>query len=442
MELRQIAPTSLKPIEKKRVAIYARVSSDKDAAENSLTAQMYYFQQLIENKPSWKYVGCYMDDGISGTTSERIGFQKLMEDARAGKIDIIITKSITRFARNTVLLLDTIRELKSRGVDVIFENDHVSLNSVQGELLISLLASHAEEQSRSASDNKRWQIKRDFENGRPTFFRIYGYKWVDGQLKVIPNEAKIVRRIFADYLSGKGTSVIAKELNADGIPSRITKWQAITVRDILRNEKYAGDLLLQKYHIPDFREKKKVRNTGEWRQYLVHDAHEAIIDRDTFEKTQEEITRRQKLFGDSNEPVGDKLFTGLIRCGNCGRHFVRKLNPSSKTRFPIWKCNNAIHLGKGVCTAKQIRESILIDKTREVLGLSPEVELTRELIDERITAIESAAEFRLRFLLLDGSERIVEWENPSRSKSWTPEMREKARQDAKKSRHGKQKEEA
>lgn len=432
MELRQIAPTSLKPIEKKRVAIYARVSSDKDAAENSLMMQMYYFQQLIKNKPNWKYVGCYMDDGVSGTKDDRKGFQKLMEAVRAGEIDIIITKSITRFARNTVLLLDTIRELKSRGVDLIFENDHVSLNSVQGELLISLLASHAEEQSRSASNNKRWQIRRDFENGRPTFFRMYGYEWTNGQLKIVPEEAKIVRRIFSMYLDGKGTTIIAKQLNREGVPSRITKWHPVTIRDILRNEKYVGDLLLQKHYVPDFRTKKEVRNKGQWRQYLVHDAHEAIIDRNTFERVQKEIEKRQTKYGNSNQPVGDRLFAGLITCEHCKASFMRKMNPSSKSRYPVWKCRNAIVLGKDVCSAKQIRESILIDKTREALELEPGTELTRELIDKHITAIESAAVGRLRFVLSNGEIRELTWENPSRSRSWTPGMKEQARQCAKK----------
>ena len=424
MEIRQIKPTSLESVKKKRVAVYARVSSDKDAAENSLNAQLNYFSLKIHAMPSWTAAKWYVDDGISGTKKDRPGFLRMMEDARKGEFDAVITKSVTRFARNAVVLLDSIRELKKLGIDVIFENDHVSLNSIQGELLISLLASHAEEQSRSASDNKRWQIKRDFENGRPTFFRIYGYKWVDGQLKVIPDEAKVVRRIFAEYLEGKGAPVIAKGLNADGVPTYCgKKWVPVTIHDIIRNEKYAGDLLLQKYHVPDFREKKKVRNTGEWRQYLVHDAHEAIIDRETFGRVQAEIDRRQKLFGNSNEPVGEKIFTGLIRCENCGRHFVRKLNQSSKTSYPIWKCSSVIHLGKDFCTAKQIRESILIDKTRETLGLAPDTVITRDLLIEHITAIESAADYRLRFVFVNGETKEVSWKNPSRRNSWTPEMR-------------------
>ena len=438
MEIRKIAPTSLEVVKKKRVAVYARVSSDKDAAENSLNSQLDYFSIKIHTTPNWTPAKRYVDDGISGTKENRPGFQLMMEDARKGEFDAIITKSITRFARNTVVLLDAIRELKSLGIDVIFENDHVSLNSVQGELLISLLAAHAEEQSRSASDNKRWQIKRDFENGRPTFFRIYGYKWADGQLRVIPEEANIVRRIFTEYLNGKGTIRIAKELNADGIASRITKWRAVTIHDILRNEKYTGDLLLQKFHVPDFRKKQKVRNVGQWRQFLVTDAHEAIVDRETFERVQSEIKRRQEAYTQKNAGKEAGLFTGKIVCGNCGRHFVRKLT-SAKERHPIWKCSNAVLSGRTVCNAKQIRESILIKKTHEVLGLDPDTELTRELIDERIISIESAAGNRLRFFFTDGKVEEVSWSNPSRRESWTPEMREKARQKAK-AMHAKRKE--
>ena len=430
MEVRTIGPTSLEEFKKKRVAVYARVSTDKDAAENSLEAQLVYFQQKILVTPNWQFAHCYVDNGISGTKEDRPGFQLMMADARKGNIDIIITKSITRLARNTVILLSTIRELKSLGVDVVFDNDHVSLNSVQGELLISLLAAHAEEQSRSASDNVRWRVKRDFESGRPTFFRIYGYRWVNGTLEVVPEEAKIIRRIFSEYLDGKGTTVIAKRLNADGVPSYHTKWGPVTIKGILRNEKFAGDLLLQKFYVPDFRTKKEVRNTGQWRQFLVRDAHEAIIDRETFDKVQAEIVRRQAQYGNTNTPTYRGLFYHLITCEHCGRHFVRKMNPSSRVRFPVWKCNNAILFGEGVCTAKQIRESVLIDKTREALGIRKDKELTRELIDQHLTSIESAADCRLRFFFTDGSVKELPWENPSRSKSWTPEMKQKARQDA------------
>lgn len=441
MEIRQIAPTSLEAIKKKRVAVYARVSSDKDAAENSLEAQLCYFRERINSTPNWIGEGFYVDDGISGTKEDRPGFQRMMTEARNGKIDIIITKSITRFARNTVVLLDAIRELKSLGIDVIFENDHVSLNSVQGELLISLLAAHAEEQSRSASDNKRWQIKRDFENGRPTFFRIYGYKWVDGTLKIIPNEAKIVRRIYAMYLDGKGCVAIARTLNDDGITIWGSKWQQQSIRNILKNEKYAGNLLLQKWHTPDFRTKKQVFNHGEWRQYLVKDTHKAIVDMTTFEAVQEERKKRKAINDELIEkcPSGSEqknkaLFRQKLRCGKCGEmyYYKNQREKSNQEYYPVWICRTYMEFGKAGCNSKRIRESILIEKTREVLGLDPDTELTRELIDQRITAIESAADNRLRFLFTDGSQKIVEWENPSRSQSWTPEMREQARENARK----------
>ena len=431
MEITTLGPTSLDVVKKKRVAAYIRVSSDKNEAENSLEAQLYYFQEKISQTAGWTLAGYYVDEGVSGTKEDRPGFTRMMTAVRNGEVDLIVTKSITRFARNTAFLLSTIRELKRLGVDVIFDNDHLSLMSANGELLISLLAMHAEEQSRSASENKRWQIRRDFENGRPTFCRTYGYKWADGMMEIVPEEAAIVRRIFAAYLSGQGTGRIAKDLNQDRIPSRDgKKWGASTIHGVLRNEKYVGDLLLQKYYVPDFRTKKKYRNKGELRQVLVSSAHEAIVDRTTFEATKTEILRRQGQHPElSHQPVDEGLFTGLIVCGHCGRHFIRK-RTSSKAPLPIWKCSNAVLNGREICHAKQIRESVLIDKTREALNLPEDTELTRDLITHKITAIESAAVSRLRFILADGTIKELTWQNPSRKESWTEEMKATARRRA------------
>ena len=201
MEIREIKPTIVVAPAFKRVAAYARVSVEKQAALDSLSNQVSYYNDYIGNHPGWLFAGVYADYGLSGTKENRPEFQRMLTDARAGKFDVVITKSITRFSRNTVTLLKTVRELKELGIEVLFEKENMSSFSADGDLMLSLIAMFAEEEARSASENKRWQIQKQFEEGKPTYFRMLGYKWIDGQLSIIPEEAEIVRRIFSDYLS-------------------------------------------------------------------------------------------------------------------------------------------------------------------------------------------------------------------------------------------------
>ena len=422
-----IQPTSISLMGRRRVAIYARVSSDKDAAENSLDSQIAYFKKKVSSNPAWMLAGIYTDNGISGTLVTRPAFQQMMMDARSGKIDYIITKSITRFARNTVVLLESIRELKSLGIDVEFENDHLHSISPQGELLLSLLAMHAEEQSKSASDNKRWQIKRYFESGIPTYTRMYGYEMKNNHFEIIPEEAAVIRQIFELYLSGKGPYAIARTLNAEGKLKWGHKWRHSNIYQILRNEKYKGDMILQKTYIEDFRTKRGRINHGEVDKYYVHESHDAIISPEVFDITQAEIERRKQPTTGVRET--EYLFTGLILCGCCKAHFMRKMNPSSTGKYPIWKCQNRIHGGSDRCTSKQIRESILIEKTKAVLGLPEDQALTRDIITNNFTAIESVAGDQLRYFYANGHVDIVSWQN-DRSSAWTPEKREEARKRA------------
>lgn len=433
MEIREIQPTIIVAPAFKRVAAYARVSVEKQASLDSLSNQVSYYNDYIGNHPGWIFAGVYADYGLTGTKLERPEFQRMLADARAGKIDVIITKSITRFARNTVILLKTVRELKELGVEVIFEKEEMSSLSADGDLMMTLIAMFAEEESRSASENKHWQIQKQFEEGKPTYFRVYGYNWIKGHLEINPSEAEVVKRIFNEYLHGSGLLTIAKRLNSDGIPSVFTRWSATTIKAVLQNEKYIGNMLLQKYYVPDFRTKKEYRNKGEKRQYLVEDSHTAIIDKTTFDAVQLEIAQRSKqVRGRSDQAATNcaSLFSGLITCKLCGYKYKYKNKriKSSNTYVPTWMCATNRVLGKNFCTAKQIRESILIEKTREILGLGDDVELTREMIIGSIDSIESADDNKLRFVLKSGHIEVVRWENPSRSKSWTPEMREHARQ--------------
>lgn len=313
-----------------RVAAYARVSSDKDAAFHSLEAQTEYYEEYVQGHPGWELVGLYSDNAISGTTINRPEFQRMLEDCRAGKIDLVVTKSVTRFARNTVILLETIRELKKLGIDCYFEKEDLHSISADGELLLTLLAMYAEEEARSASENQKWRIQKLYDQGKAAGGHVFGYRLVDGKFHVVPEEAEVVKMIYELYLSGMGYNKIVRTLMEEGITSHFGPWAHTSIRDILTNEKYAGDMLLQKSFIEDFRTKKKRKNTGEMRRVYVKDCHEAIIDRRTFNAVQAEMARRghrQAAIMEHRNPAHDnsaKLFTGLIVCGDCGSTFLRK----------------------------------------------------------------------------------------------------------------------
>lgn len=230
-----------------KVAAYARVSSGKDAMHHSLSAQVSRYSEYIQSHPGWQYVGVYADEAKTGTRDSREQFQRLLADCRAGRIDLVITKSISRFARNTVTLLETVRELKELGVDVFFEEQNVHSLSTDGELMLTILASFAQAESLSASENQKWRIKKNFEEGKPWSNKLFGYCLVDGRFEVVPEEADIVRRIFAEYLSGRGTTAIANGLNADGFMTRRGfSWRPNVIAQTLRNYNYTGNLILQK----------------------------------------------------------------------------------------------------------------------------------------------------------------------------------------------------
>ena len=227
-------PAKPKPQKIVRVAAYARVSSDKDAAFHSLEAQTEYYEEYIRNHPGWELVGLYSDNAISGTTINRPEFQRMLEDCRAGRIDLVITKSVTRFARNTVILLDTIRELKKLGVDTYFEKEDMHGISPDGELLITLLAMYAEEEARSASENQKWRIQKLYDQGKPAGGHIYGYRLVEGKFEIVPEEAEIVKEIYRLYLSGMGYAKIARTLIENNIPAPFGKmWAYTSIQRIL-----------------------------------------------------------------------------------------------------------------------------------------------------------------------------------------------------------------
>ena len=393
-----------------RVAAYARVSTAKDAMHRSLSAQVSYYSDLIQCRPGWKYAGVYSDEAKTGTKDTREGFQRLLADCRAGKIDMVVTKSISRFARNTVTLLSTVRELKELGVDVFFEEQGIHSASSDGELMLTILASFAQAESESMSENVKWKVRKCFSEGRPWNVIVYGYRVHDGRFEVEPDEAAVVKRIFDEYLSGKGITAIAKGLTADGIkPFRAKKWNPAVIAKMLRNDCYTGSLTLQKTYRRDPISKKKLENHGELPRYFAEDAHEAIIDAEKFEAVQRERERRSMAYKHERQSSGYP-YTGLIECVHCGKRYKRK---STAGGF-VWICPTYNSYGKEACPSKRIPEETLNE-------LTAEIDLSKV---ERMTADDDNT---LRVLFADGSERTLVWKDRTRAVSWSAEMKEAAR---------------
>jgi DNA invertase Pin-like site-specific DNA recombinase len=416
----------------KRVAAYARVSSGKAEMLHSLAAQVSFYSNFIQNKAEWEYVGVYADEAVTGTKDTRPEFQRLLADCRKGLIDEIITKSISRFARNTVTLLETVRELKSLGVGVYFEEQRIHTLSGDGELMLSILASYAQEESRSVSENCKWRIQKDFKEGKPSNnMHVYGYDYKDGKLTIIPEEAETVKMIFADYLSGLGKNAIMKKIVALDIPTKCGgRWFASTIDSILTNEKFIGDMCLQKVYVPDHISKRRKRNKGELPKYYVEATHEAIIDKETFASVQLEMARRAAKANSLKKQIFSE-FVGIIHCERCGGKFIKKTNAiGTKYARDVWSCSTYTYRGKHKCSAKRIREDILKEKCAEVLGLT---EYDAAIFQKTIAAISVPTDGVLVFNFKNGTRRTVTWENRSRRESWTDEMKQTAREQALKS---------
>ena len=415
---------------KKRVCAYARVSGDRDEAFHSLSAQVSYYQKIIADHPDWEFVEVFSDRGITGTKDKREGFQAMLTACREGRVDIVLAKSITRFARNTVILLETVRELKKLGIDIHFEEEHIKTLSSEGEFLISILAARAQEESRSASENQLWRIKKSYEKGIPVTGNCLGYRMVDHQFLIEDEEEKIVQRIFSMYLSGMGKVAIAKKLTEDGVKNRfgVVKWTPTGIAKMLRNEKYVGNLKLQKSFITDYVSKKHVDNHGDKPIFYAKDCHDGIITRACFDAVQEEIAHRIGKIRLKPNPEFT-VFSGMIRCGKCGKHFCRcSANAGTKYSKPVWGCRSSSHYGMSYCDMGQkIPENILLEITCSLLNINePDDDVIKNKIEEIIVPERNVLIFKFK----DGQEKRMEWENPSRRNSWTPEMKEKARQRA------------
>lgn len=405
-----------------RVAAYARVSSGKDAMLHSLSAQVSHYSDMIQQHPGWQYCGVYADEALTGTKDNRENFQRLLQECYAGKVDMIITKSISRFARNTVTLLQTVRELKRFGVDVYFEEQNIHTMSADGELMMTILASYAQEESLSASENQKWRIRKGFANGEMMGLRfMFGYHIKKGKVTVNSEQAVIVKEIFRRVADGEAMNAIAVDLNRRHISGcRGGEWSCGRIMDLVRNEKYLGNALLQKSFINNHLEKKQVKNRGELPQYFAEGTHEAIIDSDTFMRVQERLKQAQQNAGQKSPPTFT-VFSGKIQCGKCGKNYKRRGKPNHKG----WNCSTFIQKGAKHCRTSVIPEDILCEVSAEVLGIPTFDEQT---FTEKVVGITAEDNHILVFHLVNGTEVRKEWEYRSRAESWTPEMKEAARQ--------------
>ncbi|MBP2028680.1 DNA invertase Pin-like site-specific DNA recombinase [Acetoanaerobium pronyense] len=331
---------------KRRVAAYCRVSTDSNEQLISLEAQKSHYEKYIKSNPEWEYVGLYYDEGISGTKKEkRSELLRMLSDCEDGKIDLIITKSISRLARNTTDCLEMVRKLVDLGVYIYFEKENINTEAMESELMLSILSGLAESESISISENNKWSIQRRFQNGT---FKIsyppYGYQNIDGHMVINPKQAEVVKYIFSEALSGKGTQKIADGLNYRGIPSKKgDRWIATTIRGILKNEKYTGDAILQKtYTDSNF---NRHINNGEKNMYLVKNHHEPIISHEVFDAVEAVMKQRAKEKGIEKHNSKNKnryVFSSKIICSECGSTFKRRIHSSGSRKYIAWCCNKHI----------------------------------------------------------------------------------------------------
>ena len=380
---------------KRRVTAYARVSTDSEEQEQSYTAQCDYYTRYINERPEWEFMGIYADEGISAVnTKRRDGFKQMITDALAGKVDLIITKSVSRFARNTVDSLTAVRELKAAGVEVYFEKENIWTFDGKGELLITIMSSLAQEESRSISENVTWGKRRSFEEGKIylPYNRFLGYeRGEDGRPKIVESEAKVVRDIFSQFLHGITPNSIARDLEKRGIlsPGGKEKWSVSTVRSMLQNEKYKGEAILQKSVTVDYLQKTRKKNEGEAPQYHVRESHPAIIRPEVFDLAQEEL-RKQRGGGKTRSCT--HYFSSRIICGECGAQFGQKTWRTTVDRKAInrviWQCNEKYRVkGRVNCqtphlTDRQIEHAfitafnrVLGQKARYIADYEPIIEM-------------------------------------------------------------------
>lgn len=436
--MRKITKLETKNIELpklKRVAAYARVSVERGRTLHSYSAQVSYYNELIQKNPEWEFAGVYSDLGISGTGIEkRNDFKRLLQDCEEGKIDIILTKSISRFARNTVDLLNVVRHLKELGIEVRFEKEGISSLTGDGELMLSILASFAQEEVISTSNNIKWAIKKKFESGKPQCrYKIYGYRWDSDNLVIEPEEAKIVKLIFEMYLNKVSAERMEIELKKMGVIATNGGYFNIgTIRDMLLNITYTGNLLLQKSYTPNPLVRRKVKNNGELPKYYVENNHEAIIPMEMFIQVQEERKRRKAEGQRANFGKNITCFSCRVKCPICGKNYMRnsRSKNSDGIKAHIWTCGTRLTGGSKACPGKTINEIALKRVSAKVLGLD---EFDSNAFDEQIKKVIVIGDDLLEFHFNDGKIISEKWEYNARKEYWTEEKRRERGEKLKKS---------
>ena len=348
---------------KMRVAAYCRVSTDSEEQLNSYEAQKSYYTQKIQDSPDWEMAGIYADEGITGTSlKKRAEFKQMITACKRGHIDLIITKSLSRFARNTVDCLETVRLLKANGIGVYFEKENINTLTESSEFLITLFSGFAQAESESLSKNVAWGKAKSAEAGKVTFQykKMLGYrKGVDGQPEIVPEEAEVIKRIYHRYLNGCTLGQIKRELDEDNVPTAqgVESWSPAIVHNILTNEKYIGDALLQKTYVTDCISKKVKKNQGERAMYYVENNHPAIISREMFDQVRKEMTRRsskRKVLQKSGKTElgkysGKYALTELLVCGECGSPYKRVTWARNGKKRIVWRCVSRLEFGTKYC---------------------------------------------------------------------------------------------
>ena len=345
-----------------RVAAYCRVSTEQEEQQNSYQVQIQYYTELINKNTEWELAGIFADEGISGTqTKKRTEFNRMIRLCKKRKIDLILCKSISRFARNTVDTLEYVRQLKDLGIGVIFEKENINTMTMTSEFMIALYGSFAQAESESISKNVSWGVEKAFREGkvRYNYKLLYGYrKGEDGKPEIIPEEAEVIKRIYKMFLDGYSMEKIANHLNDLNIPTKTgrSEWKKAVIQNILYNEKYVGDAMLQKTYTVDCITHKSVKNNGERAKYLVSDAHEAIIDRDTYNLVQQELSRRASMRKKRDKCITEQgkysskyALTEIMVCSECGSAYMRQVWNIHGKKCPVWRCVSRFDNGTRYC---------------------------------------------------------------------------------------------
>lgn len=409
---KRVGNTSNKEVQPKlKVAAYCRVSTDSDEQATSYEAQVEHYTKYIQKNDAWQFAGIFADDGISGTnTKKREEFNRMIEQCMAGHIDMIITKSISRFARNTLDCLKYIRQLKEKNIPVFFEKENINTMDSKGEVLLTIMASLAQQESESLSKNVKMGLQFRYQNGEVQINhnRFMGYtKDENGHLIIEPTEAEIIKRIYFEYLRGSSLKQIGDGLQKDGILTAAgkAKWRPETIKKILQNEKYIGDALLQKTYTIDVLTKKRVKNNGIVPQYYVENSHEPIIPRDLYMQVQEEMLRRANLHSGENRKKrvysSKYALSSIVYCSKCGDIYRRIAWNNRGKHSIVWRCVSRVEHGPSYCSAPTIQESELQDAVIKAINMTlGDKDRIIDILQENITAV-----------LTQGSEKCIDYIN-------------------------------